>query len=281
MKKIIIVGLGFVGSCIANLIINKDLEVDKIAILEKDISKVKSTILDLSSQLSEAKYVHELMDANNADLSVYDVAFYCFSANTNSSRKDYIKESLSICEAVTQKLIANHFNGNIIVISNPIDVLTTYISKKYRNSFKNIVSTGTMLDVMRLKSLLNIKDKDIALYGLHGPKAIVYDSCTAIDENNLSKALNMGQTISKGNYHSCFGVALCAIKLYDFLYNTNTIVAGMYNEEFGVSISHLLSNVNGKIISNPIDKNNRNFEKLKESIDFLKSELDLNGWTKN
>ena len=275
MKKIIIIGLGSVGSCLANLFINKEIEVDKIAILEKDNLIAKPVMLDLSSQLSEVKYVNEIVDANNEDLSNYDVAFYCFSANACLSRKDYIQESVKICKNVTQKLIDQHFAGNIIIVSNPIDVLTTYVSKNYKDKFKNIVSTGTMLDTMRLKSLLKENDKTIDLYGLHGNKAVVYNSDISIDESCLSEALNMGETISKDGYHSCFGVALCAVKLFNFLYSNNEIVAGMYNNEYDVSFSHLLSNDKGRIISKPIDKKNKNFNKLKESIDFLKEELNL------
>lgn len=277
MKKVIIVGLGAVGSTLANLIINTNANIDTLAILEKDPNKIATTMLDLKTMLvvgtSKVKNIFSLKKEN---LASFDTAFYCFGVK-DLSREQFILDSTKEAKQITDKLLSLNFHGNIIVVSNPIDVLTSFISLKYLKDFKNIVGTGTMIDFMRLSYQTNDYHTKYELFGLHGPNAILYND-VYVPTDILNKALNMGNIISSHNNHSCFAIALCSLNLFKILQQENkTFIACKLYPQLDLAFSHKLFIRQGKLYSMVLDEEDANYQKLLDSLEILKNELALIG----
>ncbi len=262
MKKILIYGMGNVGkNLLFYLSRDKDLE---IGIIDRNKERCKAIVLDF------LPFETKVIDATVGSLADYELLFVTAGIKDESNRKLYIKDSKEMLDGIFSNVILRGFKGNVIIISNPTDVLSTYAFQNYHNDFKNILSTGTIIDSLRLKALTN---KEIKLYGLHGKDCVSYFD--EVNEDDLKEALDVGYEIQKLGFNSSFGISLAAKRLMDYLDGkyVESFVASKYNTIYNSSFSHDLVLDEGVVKSVSIDETNPNFLELKKYIEIVIKEV--------
>lgn len=117
----------------------------------------------------------------------------------DESRLDLLKENLKILKDLSRKLIT--YKGILIIVTNPVDVLTYYYQKYTGLPPHRVIGTGTMLDTARLREMLgsqlNIDPKSVhaQVIGEHGDSEVVVWSKAVIG----GVALRQWQDWSKGD----------------------------------------------------------------------------------
>lgn len=262
MRKILIYGLGNVGrNLLFYLSQNEKME---IGIISSDEAKCKAMILDL------LPFTNNIKNVSKSDLSSFETLIVTAGIKDESNRLIFIKNSKAMIDNILTDVYKRGFKGNVIIVSNPTDVLSTYAYINHHDNFKNILSTGTLIDSLRLKM---ISGRDIKLYGLHGKDCVSYFEDVNLD--NLNEALDIGYEIQKLGFNSSFGIVLAIYKLMNYLdgdYN-DSFIASIYNSKYNASFSHDLVIEDGIVKSLLIDEENKNFIKLKEYINKVIKEV--------
>lgn len=188
-KAIGIIGLGWVGSSTA------------ISILQKGICN-ELLLHDLRPGLAEG----EAMDLNHGS-SFYPATevkatsieemMHCKAivitagrgGRPNESRLDLLNDNIKIVKNIAEKL--KDFNGILIILANPVDVLTFYYHKFSGLPVTKVIGTGTMLDTARLREIIGRKlDLDprsihAQVIGEHGDSETILWSTATIGGSKL------------------------------------------------------------------------------------------------
>lgn len=177
MTSIGIIGMGWVGSSVA------------ISLLQKGVAQ-ELLLNDSREGLAEG----EAMDFNHGSsffpaanvkaTSIKDM----LSCNAivitagrggkpGESRLDLLNENVKIAESISSELVG--YKGILIIVSNPVDVLTYFYQKFTKIPVGRVIGTGTMLDSARLKEMvgkeMNLDPRSIhaAVIGEHGDSEVV------------------------------------------------------------------------------------------------------------
>ena len=103
----------------------------------------------------------------------------------NQTRMDTLGQTIAILKDVTKSIKESGFDGIIVNISNPADVITHYIQHTLNWAPERIFSTSTTLDSARLRRAIaqeiGIDQKSITAYALgeHGESQMVAWSAAA------------------------------------------------------------------------------------------------------
>lgn len=179
-----IIGMGWVGASVAISILNrgicKDLLVNDI---NKDIAEGEAMDLNHGSSFFPSAEVRaaEIEKMIHCDAIVITAGR---GGKGGESRLDLLKDNIGIARDISEKI--KGFKGILIIVSNPVDVLTYYYQKFTGLPRQRVIGTGTFLDTSRLRDMLgekmNIEPKNIHAYvvGEHGDSEVVLWSSAAI-----------------------------------------------------------------------------------------------------
>ena len=153
-RKAAIVGCGFVGASIAFRFLQQGL-FSKLVLLDVDREKAEGEAMDLSDGLPYASPVE--ITAGTYD-DVADCALVVITAGANQkpgeTRLDLIGKNTAILRSIIGEITARDFGGILLVVSNPMDVLTYAAWKLSGYPRQRVIGAGTVLDTGRLKQLL-------------------------------------------------------------------------------------------------------------------------------
>ncbi len=156
-RKAAIVGCGFVGASIAFRFLQQGL-FSELVLLDVNQAKAEGEAMDLSDGLPYGAPMN--IYAGTYD-DAADCALIVVTAGANQkpgeTRLDLIGKNAAILRGVMQEITARAFGGILLVVSNPVDVLT-YAAWRMSGLPKNrVLGSGTVLDTGRLKQLLGEK----------------------------------------------------------------------------------------------------------------------------
>ena len=153
-RKAAIVGCGFVGASIAFRFLQQGL-FSKLVLLDVDREKAEGEAMDLSDGLPYASPV-EITAGTYDDIA--DCALVVVTAGANQkpgeTRLDLIGKNTAILRSIIGEITARDFGGILLVVSNPVDVLTYAAWKMSGYPRQRVIGSGTVLDTGRLKQLL-------------------------------------------------------------------------------------------------------------------------------
>lgn len=151
-SKVVVVGTGSVGAAVAFDIVMNNVCDDLVLIdINKEKAWAEATDLQHSLGYSGSKMRvkdGEYADCKDADLVVIAAALPYI---TGQSRLDMIEKAAIIMEGIVPAIMASGFSGVIVVITNPVDVMSYYVYKLSGLPAYKVVGTGTALDSARLK----------------------------------------------------------------------------------------------------------------------------------
>lgn len=181
-RKVIIIGAGHVGSHGGYALASQGI-VDEIVYIDTDVKKAEAQALDIyDSTLYLQRHVSvkagDYSDAADADLLIV-AAGPLPDMSKGQTRMDTLKQTITIVKEVVKDIKKSGFNGIIVSISNPADVVAHYIQHELDYPPRRIISTSTTLDSARLRRAIsdavNIDQKSVYAYALgeHGESQMV------------------------------------------------------------------------------------------------------------
>ena len=152
--KISVIGAGFVGSTVAYTLVVKGVA-SEIVLVDVNLERAEGEAMDISHGAPFAKS-SVIRAGSYEDTKGSDVVI--ITAGTNQkpgeTRIDLITRNAAIMRDVAGRVGEQSPNAVILVISNPVDVMT-YVARQVTGFPKNrVIGSGTVLDSSRFRYLL-------------------------------------------------------------------------------------------------------------------------------
>ncbi len=194
-RKIGIIGLGHVGAHVANSLLLQGIT-DELYLCGLHDQKVISEAQDLHDSLSFVPYNTRIVNCGNQYEALSECDIIINSAGnvalSSTSRDGELFSTSQSAEVFAKQVLGNGFNGILINVSNPCDVICTAIWKLTDYDPAKIIGTGCGLDSARLRSeiskVTNISPKSIEAYmiGEHGFSQVAAWKCASIASKRIS-----------------------------------------------------------------------------------------------
>lgn len=175
MPKISVIGAGNVGSDLARRILERELgDVTLIDIVE---GLPQGKALDLLQAGAIEGYDSKIIGSNDfADMKDSDIVAVTagLARKPGMSRDDLLAKNAEIISDIVEKIVKFAPNSKIIMITNPLDVMTYLAYKKSGFEAKRVIGMAGMLDSARMKTFiameLNVSTTEIEtiVLGSHG-----------------------------------------------------------------------------------------------------------------
>lgn len=192
--KVTIVGAGFVGSTIAYTLTSAGI-VSEIVLVDVDGARAEGEAMDIEhgSPFFKESLIHagDYQTAANSDLVI-------ITAGTNQrpgeTRMDLITRNAAIVTDVAKQIRETCPDATLLVISNPVDVMTRIIQEVTGFPASRVIGSGTNLDSARFRYLLSKKfgvdSRNIHGYilGEHGDSEFAAWSNVNIAGMNINEA---------------------------------------------------------------------------------------------
>ncbi len=186
--KVTVVGAGNVGATVANVLAHKDI-VDEIVLLDLKGDMARGKTLDTWQQAPIDYYSTKLTGTDNyKDTAKSDIVVITagIPRKPGMSRDDLISTNAKIVTSVTASILKKSKNPIIIIVSNPLDVMTyaAHISSKLDR--KRVFGMAGILDTARYRAFLateiGVSPKDIQalLMGGHGDTMVPLPRYTTV-----------------------------------------------------------------------------------------------------
>ena len=156
-RKAAVIGCGFVGSACAFSLIQRGL-FSQLVLIDSNREKAEGEAMDLSDGLPYGAAM-EITAGTYDDLT--DCGLVVITAGVNQkpdeTRLQLIERNAAILRGIMGEITARPFEGILLIVSNPVDVLT-YVARELSGYPKErVIGSGTVLDTARLKQLLGEK----------------------------------------------------------------------------------------------------------------------------
>lgn len=150
-RKVVIIGCGFVGAASAFCLMQSGL-FSEIVLIDADPLKAEGEALDISHGVPFAKPVK--IYAGNYD-DIKDASMIILTAGANQkpgeTRLDLVQKNIAIFKSILPEIKKRKYKGILLVVANPVDILTTVAVKFSGMDEKKVLGSGTVLDTARLK----------------------------------------------------------------------------------------------------------------------------------
>lgn len=251
-SKVVIIGAGNVGSTTAYSIINQGL-CEELVLIDVNRDKAYAEALDMRHSVYFMNRNISIHAGDYSDCADADVAIITASApmpKDSSNRLDMLAPSMNIMKSIVEGVMAGGFSGILLVISNPVDIMTYYAWKLSGLPKRQVIGSGTNLDSARLCCELagmyglDAKSVEAFVLGEHGDSEFVsWNSSTIggkrIDdvladnadrtkdvtkEQLLQMTAHAGWDIFNRKGNTCYGIAASATAIVkSILFNENRI----------------------------------------------------------
>lgn len=262
LKKVALIGTGFVGMSFAYALLNSG-ECDQLVLI--DINKVKAhgEAMDLNHGLPFAKRNMLIFDGEYCDCCDADIVVIAAGVNQKDGegRIALLHRNYEVFRAIIDPVIKSGFEGIFLVATNPVDIMTKITLELSGFDPSRVIGSGTTLDTARLRYLLgdyfSIDPRNVHAYviGEHGDSEIVpwsqaYITTKSIfdvidhsngkfkieDLNNISKNVTgAAQEIIKAKSATYYGIGMALVRIVRTIFGdeksaltTSVLLNGQY-----------------------------------------------------
>lgn len=306
-KKAVMVGCGFVGSASVFALMQSGLFTE-IALIDADEKKAEGEAMDISHGIPFASPMK--IYAGTYD-DVADAAIVIISAGAGQkpgeTRLDLVHKNVGIFKSIIPEIAKRNFAGILLVVSNPVDILTQVAVKLSGLPENRVIGSGTVLDTARLRNALGehleVDSRSVHAFivGEHGDSEVVVWSSANVsgvplsemcemrghykhkeDAKEIAAAVkNSAYEIINRKHATYYGIAMSVKRICQaIMRDEKTIlplshmIHGVYDIE-GISLSMpVIVGADGVESDMPINLNGEEALKLKESADALKKIID-------
>lgn len=260
--KIVIIGAGFVGSTFAYSLLIHGI-VSQIVIIDVNKDRAEGEVMDLDHSIPFA-YPAKISAGDYPDCEDADIVAIAVDKGQamGQSRLNLAQGNLELMKAIVPKITEYNKECILLVVSNPLDVMTYAVLKLSGFPKNRVIGSGTILDSARLRYLLGeylqVDPRNVHAYiiGEHGDSEVpvwslanvagirLKDYCpicgipydAELFNDLFLKVKNAGYEIIKRKGHTNYAVALGLTKIVEsIIRDENTVV----------TVSCFLENYNG------------------------------------
>lgn len=306
-RKAAVIGCGFVGSATAFTLMQSRL-FSEMVLLDANEEKADGEAKDIAHGVPFAGQMK--IYAGNYD-DVADAAIIIVTAGANQkpdeTRLDLVHKNVAIYKSIIPEIASRDYQGILLVVSNPVDILTYTAIKLSGLPENRVIGSGTVLDTARLKYALgehlSVDSRSVHSFiiGEHGDSEIAAWSSTNVSgiplndfcemrghfnheasmEEIANQVKNSAYEIIAKKHATYYGIAMsvkriceCIMRDEKSILPVSTIMHGEYGiENIALSMPAIVG-VNGVETHVPISLNEEEAQKLKESADALKKVID-------
>ncbi len=150
-RKIAVIGCGFVGSSSAFALMQSGL-FSEMVLIDADEKRAEGEAIDISHGISFARPM-KIYAGGYDDIS--DAAIIVITAGANQkpdeTRLDLIKKNAAIMKSIIGEIKKRDFQGILLIVSNPVDILTYIALKESGYPANRVIGSGTVLDTGRFR----------------------------------------------------------------------------------------------------------------------------------
>ena len=262
LRKVAIVGCGFVGSASAFALMQSGL-FSEMVLIDADKDKAEGEALDIGHGMPLARpmqiYAGDYDDAADAAIIIVTAGA---NQKPGETRLDLVKKNAAIFKSIMPEIAKRKCEGIMLVVANPVDILT-YLAVKLSGMPQNkVFGSGTVLDTARLKYLLGehlrVDSRSIHTFiiGEHGDSEFatwsttnvssvpLHDFCEMRGHHDHEEAMreiensvrNSAYEIIKRKHATYYGIAMAVKRICE---------AVIRDEKSVLPVSSLMNNVYG------------------------------------
>lgn len=259
-SKIVIVGAGNVGESVAFSLMLKEVA-SELVMIDVDAERAEGSAFDMED--ATAFYSETTVrtgsyeECQNADIIIITAGI---ARKPGQTRLDLAKTNVSIVRDITKNIMKHAENPIVLVISNPVDVMTCVVQETSGLPSERVIGTGTTLDTARLRRLISeacqvaVTDVNAYVLGEHGDTQVPIWSRATVGGENIKSyfkyidkevdldelaqtAKTSGATIIKKKGATFLGIAMCAARICEII---------MRNEHAVLPVAHVLDESYGE-----------------------------------
>ena len=253
MKKVAIIGVGSVGSSICYALMLRNIA-EEIVLIDLDFTKAHGEVLDIRHGFAQLCDV-DLYDGQYEDCKGCELIVITAGRNrkSNETRLDLANGNYAILQDVMENIAPYVGNSILMIVSNPVDLLTYQAQRFFGFPRGRIFGTGCTLDSSRFRRQLadymgvSLAAVDGYVVGEHGDgqfplwSAVRVEGQTCeeycgkrklrwnaeVEEDVGLRTRTMGSTIIQAKGKTNYGIASCVALLSDALLNDKQIIASV------------------------------------------------------
>jgi malate dehydrogenase len=198
VNKISIVGAGRVGESTAQMLAIQKLA-QQIVLIDLDEQYAKGVALDIQETSPVYHFDADLIGASDiANIKGSNIVIITagMPRKPGMDRADVLAINLKIIDEIMDGIIKHAPDAYVIVVSNPVDVLTYYANKKANWPRNRIIGQAGILDSMRLSSFIametdySINDIQAMVLGGHGDTMVPLPRFTTVSGISIEHLLD-------------------------------------------------------------------------------------------
>lgn len=300
-RKVAIIGTGNVGAACAHYIVSSGF-VDDLVMIDINEKKVQADALDFEDAMANLPFhtnifVNDYSQLDDTDVIISAVGKIKLQDRVEPDRFAELDYTSNAVTDVATKIKATKFDGKIVVISNPNDVMVSIYQEITGLPKAHVMGTGTLLDSARMKravgAALNVDPRSVQGYNLgeHGNSQFTAWSTVKVldqsisqlaekdglDLDKLNDDIRMGGfTVFSGKKYTNYGISTAAVRLTLAILNDAYIELPVSNfrEEYGVYLSYpAIVGRDGIVKQIQLDLPQEELDKLQYSADYIKNKL--------
>lgn len=290
--------MGNVGATVAHYIVANGFA-DDLVLIDKNEAKVNADALDFKDAMANLLhhtniFVNDYQQLKDTDVIVSALGDIKLEDNPNADRFAELPFTRKAVPEVAKKIKESGFNGKIVVITNPVDVITSIYQSVTGLPKEHVLGTGTLLDSARMKRAvadrLHVDPRSVEGYNLgeHGNSQFTAWSTVRVLEQPITKlakergldleeldheARMGGWKVFQGKKYTNYGVATAAVRLVNtILSGSRTVMAvSNFREEYDSYLSYpAVVGRDGIEEQVQLDLTPEELDKLQTSANFIK-----------
>lgn len=196
-RKAAVIGCGFVGSATAFTLMQSRL-FSELVLLDVNMEKADGEAKDIAHGIPFAGQM-KIYAGTHDDAA--DAAIIIITAGANQkpgeTRLDLVQKNTAIYQSIIPEIVKRDFGGILLIVSNPVDILTYVALKLSGLPEKRVLGSGTVLDTARLKYALGehlgVDSRSVHSFiiGEHGDSEIAAWSSTNVSGIPLNEFCEM------------------------------------------------------------------------------------------
>lgn len=304
--KAAIIGCGFVGSASAFALMQSGLFTEMV-LLDANHQKAEGEAEDIVHGIPFGRPMQ--IYAGDYD-DIADAAIIVITAGANQkpdeTRLDLVNKNIAIFQSIIPEITKRDFEGILLIVANPVDILTYTAQKLSGYPEKRVIGSGTVLDSARLKyhlgQHLGVDSRSVHAFivGEHGDSEIAAWSSANISGipldnfcemrghyNHMEATERIAAEVKQSAYEiiskkgaTYYGIAMSVKRICEAIIRDEKSIlpiSTMLHGEYGISDVVLslpcIVGRDGYETKVPIDLDQEEVSKLHESANTLKEVL--------
>lgn len=178
LNRIAVIGCGHVGATSAYALMMNGIA-REIVLADKDTARAEGEAMDLQHAVPLARPVRLWAGSyKDAAQSAIVVIASGVGSHPGETRLDLLGRNVVVVRAVMKELLAEGFDGLVLMTTNPVDVLSQVAQAESGLPVERVIGSGTVLDSARLRAMLGaelgVEARSVHAYiiGEHGDSEI-------------------------------------------------------------------------------------------------------------